>query len=74
MKYFTRIIIFNLWIGSWMPFLWIAIKLSTINNYQIEWYIMAGFYVVALIFFALGWGSTIFLHKVKQHDWFKYLE
>ncbi|MCM4153593.1 hypothetical protein DHD05_18525 [Arenibacter sp. N53] len=74
MKIFVRIVIINLWVGSWMPFLYIAIKLSKYDYDKLEWYVALLFFLVAILVWVVAIGSSIFLYKIEDHDWIKQLD
>jgi len=73
-KLFVRAVVLNLWISSWLPFIYIIINLSKLDKSRLEWYVSFLLYLGGILIWAIAIGSSIFLYKIKGHDWSKYLE
>ncbi len=64
----------NLWICSWIPFLYMVKSIYELGKFQVEWYVTIFYWLTIIISWLIGIGSNIFLHKIKDHEWNKYDE
>ncbi|KKN36666.1 hypothetical protein LCGC14_0771330 [marine sediment metagenome] len=74
MKVFVKIVVLNLWIGSWLPFFYVALEITKLKNYDLEWYVILLYYIVAFLVWAIAIGSSIFLSKIQTHEWLNHLK